>query len=54
MDRLGTLKRDLITYPCPTCKSRHIHGYNPTEREPFGRVTHCPEETQDVLIYLKK
>jgi hypothetical protein len=54
MDRFGTVKRNLVTYPCPSCCDRHMHSYSPCEPEPLRRVTHCPREERDVLIHIKK
>jgi hypothetical protein len=43
-----------LVYPCPTCRKKHYHGYSQEEPQPYRRVSHCPLEDHQVLIYLKK
>lgn len=50
MHRTGQVHKTLVHYNCPTCRMIHSHGYDPEEKQPYRRVTHCPMETQDVLI----
>jgi hypothetical protein len=43
-----------VAYPCPTCRKKHYHGYFQSEAQPYKRVSECPLEDGQVLIFLKK